>query len=300
MTTTYRVGTRGSDLALWQTRWIADRLREVDSSLRIEEIIIKTHGDTATQQLFDANWPVGGFVGAIESALAEGRIDFAVHSYKDLQTAATTGLVIAAVPKRADVHDILVTREAADWAALPRRFRLGTSSPRRAAQFRRVGELEIVPIRGNVPTRIKQVETGELDGVVLAAAGVGRLDIKLRHSIDLPTDRFVPAPAQGALAVQTCEGHVVATLLAALDHAPTRRAVAAERTFLAGVGAGCHVPVGALATLEGDAVSLHAQLFATDAVQVAEGVEIGADPEAVGRTLADRLLQELQELSGRT
>ncbi len=134
--TTLRLGTRGSALALWQSRWVSDRLRERHPSLTIEEVIIKTYGDEARDQRFDKDWPVGGFVGAIEQALSEKRIDFAVHSYKDLPSAETPGLVIAAVPGRELVHDVLVTRKAVDLSNLPFGFRIGTSSPRRSAQFR--------------------------------------------------------------------------------------------------------------------------------------------------------------------
>ena len=290
-----RVGTRGSDLALWQTRWVCDQLHQAHRSLRIDEVIIKTHGDTATEQLFDADWPVGGFVGAIEQALVKEVIDFAVHSYKDLQTATTPGLVIAAVPTREAVHDVLVTREPVDLEDLPSGFKLGTSSPRRAAQFRLLGDVQIVSIRGNLPTRIAKIDREGLDGVVLAAAGVKRLGIKPPYTIDLPTDRFVPAPAQGALAIQTREGSPASELTAAIDDEPSRRTVEAERGFLRAINAGCHVPVGALATVDGVQVSLHGQLFSDDAERMVEGVESGDDPPSVGRRLADRLLRELEE-----
>ncbi|MGB2985649.1 MAG: hydroxymethylbilane synthase [Phycisphaerae bacterium] len=291
--TTLRAGTRGSDLALWQTRWVVDRLRAAHPSVTIDEVVIKTHGDVATEQKFDADWPVGGFVGAIEQALARGHIDFAVHSYKDLQTAVTPGLVIAAVPPREVVHDVLVTREALDLDHLRPGFRLGTSSPRRAAQFRRLGDLVIVPIRGNVATRIATIKRDNLDGVVLAAAGLKRLGINPPHRIDLPTDRFVPSPAQGALAVQTRENDIAATLVKTLDDEHSRRGVEAERSFLRAIGAGCHVPVGALATVDAAALSLHGQLFSEDGSRMAEAVETGDDPQQVGPMLADRLMREL-------
>jgi hydroxymethylbilane synthase len=295
--TKLRAGTRGSDLALWQTRWVCARLRQAHPSVETEEVIIKTHGDTATEQLFDANWPVGGFVGAIEQALVGERIDFAVHSYKDLQTAVTAGLVIAAVPGREAVHDILVTRDRVDLDNIPPGFRLGTSSPRRAAQFRRIADVQIVPIRGNVPTRVAKIEREGLDGVVLAAAGVRRLDIKLPHAVDLPTNRFVPAPAQGALAVQTREQGAATALIAVLENASARRTVKAERSFLQTINAGCHVPVGALATIDDNTVSLHAQLFSDDGNRMVEGIETGDDASAVGVRLAERLLREVNETS---
>lgn len=288
-----RVGTRGSELALRQTRWVCDLLRAVHAGLEFEEVVIKTHGDIATGQPLDTDFPVGGFVGAIEQALLDERIVFAVHSYKDLPTAATPGLVIAAVPAREAPHDVLVTCQPVDLSSLPRGIRLGTSSPRRAAQMRRQGEVEIVPIRGNVPSRIAQVGKG-LDGVVLAAAGLKRLGLHPPNRIDLPVDRFVPAPAQGALAVQVREGDPKVTLLAVIEHNPSRRSVEAERSFLRHLHAGCHTPVGALATVSGSTIALHGQLFSDDGLRMAEGTATGDDPQSLGRSWADHLARELR------
>lgn len=288
-----RAGTRGSDLALWQTRWVAERLKAAHPDLTVEEVIIKTHGDIATTQRFDSDWPVGGFVGAIEQTLARREVDFATHSYKDMQTAATEGLVIAAMPVREVVHDVLITREAITLDDIAKGFRLGTSSPRRMAQFRRFG-VETVPIRGNVATRIEKIERENLDGVVLAAAGLKRLGIDPPHRIDLPVDRFLPSPAQGALAVQTRADDPAEAIVAAIDDASARRGVEAERSFLQAIGAGCHTPVGALASMEGNAVSLRGQLFTDDGARMVEGTERGDDPTEVGRRLAKRLVSELE------
>ena len=290
-----RVGTRGSDLALRQTRWVCDLLRGVHAGVEFEEVVIKTHGDIATGQPLDTDFPVGGFVTAIEQALLDGRIDFAVHSYKDLPTAATPGLMIAAVPAREALHDVLVTRQPVDLSNLPRGIRLGTSSPRRAAQFRRLADVQIVPIRGNVPTRIAQVGQGGFDGVVLAAAGLRRLGLQPPNVIDLPVDRFVSAPAQGALAVQVREGDSTVTLIEVIEHNPSRRAVEAERSFLRYLHAGCHTPVGALATVSGSTITLHGQLFSDDGLRMVEGIETGDDPQPVGARLAERLAQNLHD-----
>jgi hydroxymethylbilane synthase len=221
--------------------------------------------------------------------LLDGHIDFAVHSYKDLPTAETPGLMIAAVPTREAPHDVLVTREPVDLSNLPRGMRLGTSSPRRAAQFRRLADVQIVPIRGNVPTRVAKVENGEVDGVILAAAGIKRLGLHPPHLIDLPLDRFVPAPAQGALAVEVREGESTATLLLAIEHSPSRSAVEAERSFLRHLHAGCHTPVGTLARLCGNTITLRGQLFSDNGLRMVEGVETGHDPDALGERLANRL-----------
>ncbi len=293
--TPLRAGTRGSELALWQTNWVCDALRRAHPGLTIEQVIIKTHGDVVTDQNFGADWPVGAFVSALEHALTEERIDFAVHSFKDLQTAETAGLMIAATPPREVVHDVLLTARPMRLADLPPGARIGTNSPRRAAQLLRLGEFEIVPIRGNVPTRIAKIKRENLDAVVLAAAGLKRLGIDYPHVIELPTDQFVPAPAQGALAVQTRRDGGTAGIVAVLDHEPTRRAVTAERSFLRRINAGCHTPVGALATVDGQTVSLHARLFSDDYARFTDGTESGPDPQAVGIALADRLMAELRE-----
>jgi hydroxymethylbilane synthase len=289
-----RVGTRGSELALWQTRWVCEQLRAAHAGLEIEQIIIKTHGDEVTDKNFGRDWPVGAFVKAIEQALLENRIDFAVHSFKDLQTAETPGLVIAATPPREVVHDVLLTRAVQRLEDLPRGARIGTNSPRRAAQLLEIGSFEIVPIRGNVPTRIAKIERENLDAVPLAAAGLKRLGVQYPRMISLPTDRFVPAPAQGALAIQTRTEGPAQEIIAVLDDTTTHSAVIAERMILRRINAGCHTPVGALATITAGRITLHAKLFTDDYSRKAEGIEQGSDPVAIGVALADRLLAELK------
>ena len=292
--TTLRVGTRGSDLAMWQTNWVSDLLREIHPDLEIEQVIITTHGDTATDAPFDAaSWPAGGFVGAIEEALLDDRIDFAVHSYKDLTTQSPEELIVAAVPSRAMVCDVLLTREAIELEDVGEGFRVGTSSSRRSAQMRRHAKVEIVPIRGNVPTRVKKLDTGDYDGVMLAAAGLKRLGIEPEHIIELPVDRFVPAPAQGAVAVQTKRETEAETIIDAIDDKPSHRGVRAERSFLKAIEAGCHTPVGALAYLEGDEIEIHGQLFSDDGGRMVEAIMTGSDPLELGQILAGKLKSEL-------
>lgn len=287
-----RVGTRGSELALRQTRWVVERLRAVGSPLEFEEVVIRTHGDVQADQPIDVDFPPDGFVNALEMALLDKSIDFAVHSYKDLPTAETPGLVVAAVPSREAAHDVLIASKAVELANLPEGMRIGTSSPRRAAQLRRHADVTIIPIRGNVPTRIAKVQAGELDAVVLAAAGIRRLGLQLSHVVDLPLDRFVPAPGQGALAVQTRSGHSLVGILQTIEDHPSCRAVDAERSFLRHTSAGCHTPVGAYAVAEGDRIRLHGQLFTDDGERLLEVVEIGDDPAIVGRQAAECLLRE--------
>jgi len=289
-----RVGTRGSTLALWQAGHVCGLLSEVQPGVTVEQVIIRTAGDDAADRSFGPAWPVGAFVSALEQALLDGRIDLAIHSLKDLQTHPTAGLCIVATPERGPVHDVLITRERMTLRDLPRGARIGTSSPRRAAQLRRrLGDLEIVPLRGNVPTRLAKLETDPLDGIVLAAAGLSRLGISHPNAIDLPVDRFLPAPGQGALAVQALNGSDASELASAIDHMPTHTAVTAERSFLAETGAGCHTPVGALATFAGGAVTLAGCLFSDDHASAVDGVEVGDDPTDVGLRLAQRLRSQL-------
>ena len=280
-------------MALWQTRWVCRRLLEAHPSLSLEEVVIRTHGDTATDESFGESWPVGAFVSALEHALLEDRIDVAVHSYKDLQTARTPGLIVAATPVREVPHDVLLTRRDVSLGGLPPGARIGTSSPRRRAQILRLGPFQVVPLRGNLPTRIEKLETDELDGVILAAAGLRRLGIDHPHQIPLPLDRFLPAPAQGSLAVQVRLASDAEGLVAVLDDTSTRTCVVAERSFLREINAGCHTPVGALATLEPEGVRLEGCLFSEDDSREAWGSETGSQPEAAGVALARRLLTEL-------
>ena len=301
-----RVGTRGSELAIVQTRWVSDQLRQLEPSLVFEEVVVQTRGDTESAQDSEGPHSVGAFVGALERALLDQHIDLAVHSHKDLPTTLTDGLTIAAIPIREVVHDVLVTKRLADWRRLPAGFRVGTGSPRRAAQIRQFAEVEIIPIRGNVPTRLAKLENEDLDGVILAAAGLMRLGLAPEYAIDLPIDRFVPAPGQGALAVQTrnpprlvrqpTELRIDESLdraLGAIDHLATRLAVTAERAFLRMVGVGCRTPAAAHATVHKGIITLHAQLFSADLSRVVQGQAHAHDPSSVGQTLGERLLLEI-------
>ncbi len=292
--TLLRIGTRGSDLALVQTRIVCSLIQAAQPDVQFQEIIIRTHGDKATHQPFDIHWPAGGFTGAIEQALLRDEIDLAVHSYKDLPTAITPGLTIAAVPPREFPHDVLVCDGEVDLTALPAGFRIGTSSPRRAAQFRYFcAGVTIHPLRGNVPTRLAKLEDGELDAVVLAAAGLRRLQIAPHHAIDLPVARFVPAPAQGALAVQVRKGCEMEQIVAPINHMESRLAVDSERAFLSTIGAGCHTPAAALATIVNGQIHLIAHLFSDDGLRMVNGNQQGTDPLALGKQLAEVLKLKL-------
>ncbi len=253
-----RLGTRRSALAMAQSGMVARDVTRL-TGRPVELVEITTYGDTSREALAQIGG-TGVFVSALRDALLEGRIDFAVHSLKDLPTAAPEGLLLAAVPEREDSRDALVAREGLTLGELVEKLagagrpaRIGTGSPRRMAQLNawareRGDRLETVAIRGNVDTRIGFVASGELDAVVLATAGLNRLGRSAEITEHLDPELMVPAPGQGALAVEcTAADTGLAAALAALDHAPTRVAVAAERALLAALEAGCSAPVAALA-----------------------------------------------------
>jgi hydroxymethylbilane synthase len=291
-----RLGTRGSALALAQSGHVADAVR-ARLGRPVELVRVQTEGDVNRAAIAQIGG-TGVFVTALRDALLAGTVDLAVHSYKDLPTAPADGLVIAAVPPREDPRDVLVARDGRTLGELAAGARIGTGSPRRTAQLLGLGlGLDVVPIRGNVDTRIGKVRSGELDAVVLARAGLarlGRLD-EATEVIDPLT--VLPAPAQGALAVECrADDAELPTQLAALEHDDTRTAVVAERSLLAALEAGCTAPVGALAQVaEGDdglelyLRGLVAAVDGTDAVRLSA---TGPTSEAaeVGRRLAAELL----------
>jgi hydroxymethylbilane synthase len=248
---TLRIGTRGSALALAQTQIVADQLAAAGASVEI--VTVSTPGDRSSAPIAEIG--IGVFTSALRDALADGSIDVAIHSYKDLPTAPDPRLSLAAVPPREDPRDVLVARDGLTLGELPVGARIGTGSPRRSAQLRALGfDLEIVPIRGNVDTRIKMVTDGVLDAVVLARAGLARLGRTGEITEVIDPIQMLPAPAQGALAVE-CRVDDVDTehlLQSTLDDFATRAAVAAERAMLAALEAGCSAPVGALADVVED------------------------------------------------
>ena len=301
MTQTLRLGTRRSALALTQSSLVARALTEV-TGRPVELVEITTFGDVSRAAMAQIGG-TGVFVSALRDALLADRIDFAVHSLKDLPTADPEGLALAAVPEREDVRDVLVARDGFKFADLPPGARVGTGAPRRAAQLRLLRtDVEIVPVRGNVDTRIGYVTSGSLDAVVLAYAGLSRLG-----RIDDATDFFepaalLPAPGQGALAVECRASDTELTRLlgASLDHGPTRQAVAAERALLAALEAGCSAPVGGYAVVHGGELQLSAAVTeeaaaANDGVATPRSIRMSATGPAdeaveVGQQLALRML----------
>jgi hydroxymethylbilane synthase len=282
------IASRGSQLALWQARWVSARLTELGHECRIE--IIKTTGDKITDVPLAQVGGKGLFTKEIEEALLDGRADLAVHSLKDLPTELPAGLALAAVPEREDPHDAIVGRKLVD---LPPGATVGTSSLRRAAQLRRLRpDLTIESIRGNLDTRLRKLDEGQYDDIVLAAAGLNRLGWTARIAEILPTEIMCPAVGQGALAVETRTAGAGWDACAALDHAATHSAVAAERAFLRALGGGCQVPIGAAATVTGAQLHLVGLVIAPDGSAVVRGELEGRveDAEAIGATLGVKLL----------
>jgi len=296
MTATLRLGTRASLLAMTQSRWVADRLTAA-LGRQVELVEVTTTGDRNDAPLAQLGG-TGVFVSALREALLEGRIDVAVHSLKDLPTGAAAGLVLAAVPLREDPRDVVVARDGLTLGELPVGSRVGTGSPRRAAQLRALGlGLEIVDIRGNVDTRIRKVREGAYDAVLLARAGLARIGRLDEATEVLDPLQMLPAPGQGALGVETRDDEV-ATEVAALDDVRTRAAVTAERAVLATLEGGCAAPVGALAEVaEGEhdeELWVRAVALSPDGTLAVRMSATGdpADAAGVGSRLASDMLSE--------
>ncbi len=291
--TRIRIGTRGSALALWQARHVAMRLADLAPGTEVTLVEIVSTGDTVTELPLADVEGTGFFTATLERALLAGEVDVAVHSHKDLPVAATPALAVAAVPTRGPVEDVLCARDGLTLAALPRGARVGTCSTRRTAQvLARRPDLDVRPLRGNVPTRVARVASGELDAVVLARAGLDRLGLERHITEVFPLTDFLPAPAQGALAVQCrAQDDDLLALLAALDDTASRRAVEAERAVLHALGGGCSVPVGAVAVCSGATVALTTGVFAVDGTRALRAEGRGTDAAAVGAATARRLLE---------
>lgn len=290
--TVLRLGTRKSPMAMTQSGLVARSITE-RTGHQVELVGVTTHGDVSRAHVAQIGG-TGVFVSALRDRLLDGQVDLAVHSLKDLPTAAPDGITLAAVPFRDDPRDALIARDGAKLADLPPGARIGTGSPRRAAQLlllRR--DVECVPIRGNAGTRLGKVGSGELDAVVLAYAGLARIGQLDSVSEVFEPEDMLPAPGQGALAVECRDDDPrLAGLLAAIDDPLSRAAVTAERTVLAVLEGGCHAPVGAYAAGTADHLHIEAAVVAADGSQAlrerARGVP--ADAARLGRDLATRLL----------
>jgi hydroxymethylbilane synthase len=284
-----RIGTRGSALALWQARHVQERLAALGHAATLHEIT--TTGDRLQDQRLEAVGGKGAFLKEIEEGLLAGEVDLAVHSLKDVPTALPGGLALVAILERADPRDVLVS-SGPRLSELRAGARVGTTSLRRRSLVQALRpELQLEDLRGNVDTRLRRLREGRFDAILLAMAGLGRLGRAGEATEVLDPRQFVPAPGQGAIAIECREGDAaVRAALAPLDHPATARAVTAERAFLAALGGGCNVPLGAHAFEAGSDLELVAFVAGPDGSALLRGERRGSDPGALGRALAGDLV----------
>lgn len=295
-----RVGTRGSNLALIQTNWAIDRLKEKFPEVEFEVKIIKTKGDKILHLSLDKIGDKGLFVKEIESQLLEGEIDLAVHSMKDMPAEVVEGLKFAAVPKREDPRDVIILREGLNsFDELPIGATIGTGSKRRKYQLlRKRPDLNIVPIRGNIETRISKIESENLDGIVLAASGVIRADLEEKITEFLPVDLMIPAPAQGALALEIRENdEELEKMIDAIKDEISQIQTDAERSYLAGIDGSCHIPMGAYCEVDGEKLTLTGIFGDEDGEKITVASLEGEkdNPKELGSKLAKLVLKKHRE-----
>jgi len=280
-------------LALRQAEEVKDLLLQLHPGLEVKLVKIRTTGDKITEAPLATIGSKGIFVKEIEEALLRGEIDLAVHSMKDLPTRLPPGLTIGAVPPREDPRDALVSRDGRYLHELSPGVKIGTSSLRRRVQLLRIkASWQIVPLRGNLDTRLRKLREGEVEAIVVASAGLRRLGLQHQARQLLPPELLLPAAGQGALAVECREGDGVMELLGPLNHPQTALEVRAERAFLERMGGGCQVPMGALARSVQGQVRLRGMVSSLDGRRFFVGEEEGLGAEEVGRRLAERLLRE--------
>lgn len=287
------IGSRGSRLALWQAEWVKARLLERGHACRLQ--VIRTSGDRITDRPLASFGGRGVFVKEIEDALIAGEIDLAVHSLKDLPTAQPEGLEICCIPEREDARDLLASAGGRGLRDLPPGASVGTGSPRRACQLRALRpDLSIRDLRGNVDTRIRKLREGDLDAIVLAAAGIRRLGETVAGRV-LEIDEMVPAVGQGALAVEARrDDRGIGAALEPIHHPPTAAAVTAERAFLRGLGGGCQAPIAAHGEVEGDRLMLRGLVSDPQGSRLLRDTRKGsaAAAEAIGAALATAFLEQ--------
>jgi hydroxymethylbilane synthase len=300
MKTRLIIGSRGSRLALWQAEWVRSSLTRLHPRTTVEIEIIKTSGDIQKDAPLSIIGGKGLFTKEIEEALLDGRIDLAVHSLKDLPTVLPEGLAIAAITEREDARDALVLRNDIQLNTpsirnLPEEMIVGTSSPRRLAQLKHLRPgLTIKELRGNVDTRLRKLDAGNYDAVILASAGLRRLGFNERISAAIATEDMLPAVSQGALGLETRAGDdETKGLLASLDHAPTRLACTAERSLLRALGGGCQLPIAAHAVVTSERLRLEGLTASVSGdVVIREALEgTAADAATLGELLAARLIE---------
>jgi len=285
------IATRRSRLALWQAEHVQSRLQTLHPGLAVELLPMSTRGDELLDRRLDQAGGKGLFVKELESAMADGRADLAVHSMKDVPADLPPGFTLAAISAREDPRDALVSNRYAGLAAMPAGAIVGTSSLRRAAQIReRYPALEVTLLRGNVDTRVAKLDRGEYDAIVLAVAGLVRLGLAGRIRAHLSVEESLPAPGQGALGIECLASRSdVAERLATLGDADTARCVRAERAVSRALGGSCALPLGAYAVMRGARISLTALIASADGRRVLRASAEGADPEKLGATVAQAL-----------
>ena len=294
------VGTRGSNLALVQTNWVVDQLKKENPEVEFEVKIIKTKGDLIKDLPLDKIGDKGLFVKEIEKSLLDGEIDMAVHSMKDMPSYLPEGLKFAHSPKREDPRDALIFKEGyKSLDDLPQGARIGTGSKRRKYQLlKHRPDLEIVPIRGNIETRIKKIETEKLDGVVLAASGLRRAGLDDKIDYYIPTDIMPPAPAQGILALEIREDDKeTEKIIDSIKDDITKIQIDAERGFLIGVNGSCHIPMGAYCEIEGEKITLTGLYGDGEGKKIVVQSQVGtlADAPKIGYELAKSVLKEYEQ-----
>ena len=294
MPASIKIGTRASKLALWQANWVQSALNEKFPDQKIELVTIKTKGDKILDVPLAKVGGKGLFVKEIEQALLGGRIDLAVHSMKDMPAEIPDGLCIGAVPQREDPADVLVARDGLAFSKLKRGALIGTSSLRRAAQLQHARpDISIVPLRGNLDTRLKKLQTENLDAVVLAAAGIKRLELTHRITEYLQADIMLPAVGQGALCIEMRQDDpVIGPMLAALDHPDSRAVVLGERAFLKRLGGSCQVPIAGHGEIVTATFALTGLVADVDGSRLIKATLSGPadDTEAIGVQLAEQLI----------
>ena len=291
-----KIGTRGSKLALTQANLVADSLKKTDPGITAEICVIKTSGDIMQDVSLLKIGGKGVFVKEIEDALLAGTVDLAVHNMKDVPTESPAGLTFAAIMRREDARDILVSKNNRKMEFMPRGARIGTGSMRRSAQLLAVlPDLVIVPLRGNLETRLKKIETENLQGIILAAAGMKRLGLTEKISQYLPIETMLPAIGQGALGLEIrADDNELGKILVKLNHAPTAAEITAERSFLRHLGGGCLLPIAAFGKLEGDKLSLEGLVAAPNGASVVRDKVRGtiAEADELGKRLAEMILEK--------
>ncbi len=287
-----RLGTRGSALALWQARWVAEALQTHHPGLTTEVIVIKTTGDKNRRDPLSQLGTKGLFVKELEEALLHQTIDVAVHSMKDMPTELPPGLHLETIPQRGEARDAFVGRAGCRLVEMNGPCRIGTGSRRRQAQLLALySNLQMQDIRGNVDTRLRKMHHGEVDGVVLAAVGLIRLGLQQEITELLPLEVMLPAPGQGALALETCQDHWINAVLAPLHDPPTASAVIAERAFLAHLGGGCMLPIAAFGQCQGQMLHVQGLVSSPDGQHVLRCDIRGTMQEAaeLGKRLAEQI-----------